>query len=39
MSAAVVVTANHFVLDVAGGLLLVLAALPVARLLAPGSSR
>jgi hypothetical protein len=39
MGAAVVVTANHYLLDVVGGLLLVLAALSVAHLLAPGSDR
>lgn len=39
MAAAVIVTANHFVLDMVGGLLVVLAALSVVRLLNPRSSR
>ena len=39
MAAAVIVTANHYLLDVVGGLLVVLAALSVVHLLHQGSSR
>ena len=39
MAAAVIVTANHYVLDVVGGLIVVLAALSAVHLLHPGSSR
>jgi hypothetical protein len=39
MATAVIVTANHYVLDVVGGLLVVLAALSAVRVLQHGSSR